>query len=149
MRAMSKHATPYRTARCILYRDDRYLLAVHSRFWLHEPRWGLPGGQIEWGESAHDAAVRELHEELQVHVPRLAEVGPYRYKHAQHMVFAAPCDEDIVDFDDSELLEVSWFTEPEIADLSARSALHADYELDAVRRLRTQLGGALAARAAF
>jgi hypothetical protein len=37
--------TRYKTARCILYRGDRYPLAVHSRFWrLSNRRWGLPGG---------------------------------------------------------------------------------------------------------
>ena len=28
--------------------------------------WSLPGGRIEWGERAEDAAVREMHEETRV-----------------------------------------------------------------------------------
>lgn len=131
----------YKTARCILFRDDQYLLAVHSRFWRLPKRWGLPGGQIEWGESAHTAAVRELQEELGVHLPELMSVGAYRYKHAMHMVYAARLDDDIHAYDDTELLDIGWFSEAQIAALQARSALHADYELDAVQRLRAQLLG--------
>ncbi len=133
----------YKTARCILYREDRYLLAVHNRFrYRAEPRWGLPGGQIEWGESARAAAARELEEELQIYLPDLEEIGAYPYKRALHMVFAAPVDEDIREFDDTELLDIRWFTEPEVAALKARSGLHAEYELDAIRRLRARLEGA-------
>jgi 8-oxo-dGTP diphosphatase len=132
--------TRYKTARCILYRDDRYLLAVHSRFWrVANRRWGLPGGQIEWGESPRAAVARELEEELQVYAPALVEIGAFHYKRAMHMVYAAPLLEDISEYDDSELLDIGWFTEAEVAGLKGRSALHADYELEAIRQLRDQL----------
>ena len=132
----------YKTARCILYRDDRYLLAVHNRYWHRaEQRWGLPGGQIEWGESPATAVARELEEELQIYVPDLMELGAWPYKRAMHMVFAAPLDEDIQDYDDVELLDIGWFTEAEVAGLKSRTALHADYELEAIRRLRARLAG--------
>jgi len=130
----------YKTARCILYREDRYLLAVHNRYWHRaEHRWGLPGGQIEWGESPLAAAARELEEELQIYVPDLTEVGAWPYKRALHMVYAAPLAEDIEAYDDIELLDIGWFTEADVAGLKARAALHADYELEAIRRLRAQL----------
>jgi ADP-ribose pyrophosphatase YjhB (NUDIX family) len=125
----------FKTARCILYREDRFLLAIHNRFWPGTQRWGLPGGQIEWGESPHVAAARELEEELQLYLPDLTEVGAYHYKRAMHMVFAAPLEQDIAEFDDTELLDVRWFTEDEIAGLKRRASLHAGYELDAVQRL--------------
>ncbi len=132
----------YKTARCILYREDRYLLAVHNRFWPGNRRWGLPGGQIEWGEAPEVAAARELEEELQIYHPDLVEVGAYKYKHAMHMVYAAPIEHEIDSFDDTELLDIGWFNETEVAKLSARSALHADYELEAIRRLRGHLADA-------
>ena len=131
---------PYKTARCILYRDDAYLLAVHSRFWrVSNRRWGLPGGQIERGESPRIAVARELEEELNVRDPDLTEVGAYRYKNALHMVYAAPLDTDIEDYDNHELVDIGWFSEADVADLKSRAALHADYELDAIRRLLRQL----------
>jgi hypothetical protein len=58
-----------------------------------------------------------------------------------HMVFAAPLDVDIQEYDDTELLDIGWFSEAEVVGLKARSALHADYELEAIRRLRAQLAG--------
>lgn len=130
----------YKTARCILYRGDEYLLAVHNRYWPRaERRWGLPGGQVEWGESPRRAVARELEEELNIRVPDLIEIGAYTYKRAQHMVFAAPVDHDITEFDTVELLDIGWFNEQGVAALRERCALHADYELDAIRRLRGHL----------
>jgi len=130
----------YKTARCILYRDDRYLLAVHGPAWRRGPqRWGIPGGQIEWGETPRAAVARELEEELRVVQPALVEIGAFPYKRALHMVFAAPLIEDVDDYDETELLEIGWFTEAEVAGLKVRSALHADYELEAIRRLRDLL----------
>ncbi|MEQ8485735.1 MAG: NUDIX hydrolase [Pseudomonadales bacterium] len=130
----------FKTARCILYRDGQYLLAVHNRFrHLSRQRWGLIGGQVEWGESPRVAAARELEEELEVTVGELIEVGAYSYKQAMHMVYAAPAMGEVGRFDTNELIDVGWFSEPEVAGLRARSALHADYELDAIQRLRRQL----------
>lgn len=140
---MTRHGQPgrrFKTARCILYRDGTYLLAVHSSFWYRrDKRWGLPGGQIEWGESPVGAARRELREELNVSVPDLMEVGAYAYKRAMHMVYAAPLNDDIVRYDDSELLDIGWFSESDIAAMKADKALHADYELEAIRRLMDKL----------
>ncbi len=130
----------FKTARCILYRDDQYLLAVHSSFWYaRERRWGLPGGQIEWGETPLTAAQRELREELHVAVPELLEVGAFSYKRALHMVYAAPLNEEIVRYDDRELLDIGWFSERDVEVMKADRTLHANYELEAIRTLKEKL----------
>lgn len=132
---------PYKTARCILYREHEYLLAVHSSFWgVRRQRWGIPGGQIERGETPDVAVRRELEEELSVYVPELIEIGPFHYKKSLHMVYAAELTEPISDWDDSELLDIRWFREEAVADLAADRALHAAYELDAIRALKQKLG---------
>ena len=131
----------FKTARCVLYRRGEYLLAVHSRFWgASKRRWGLPGGGIERGESPASAVLRELEEELDVCVGELAEIGPYSYKRALHMVYAAELTEDITNYDDMELLDIRWFSEAGVAELARQDALHANYELDAIRALNQKLG---------
>lgn len=128
----------YKTARCILYRDDEFLLAIHGSFWgRSHRRWGLPGGQIERGESPVSAAQRELEEELSLYLPELLEIGAFSYKRAMHMVFAAEVREPIHDWDDSELLELGWFKEADVAELRRQNGLHANYELEAIRRLQS------------
>lgn len=130
----------FKTARCILYRGGHYLLAVHSSFWgVKEPRWGLPGGQIERGETAHAAVARELHEELSLRDLALVELGAYAYKQADHMVFAAHLPGDIPRYDTTELLDVQWFSEQEVVDLRHSGKLHANYELQAIQALRQLL----------
>jgi ADP-ribose pyrophosphatase YjhB (NUDIX family) len=130
----------FKTARCILYRDDQFLLAVHNSFWrARDRRWGLPGGQIERGEPPERAAIRELREELYIHVPELIEIGEFAYKQAMHIVYAAPFGGEIGDYDDMELLEIGWFDEAAIAEFKTGRRLHAGYELEAVQSLRRLL----------
>lgn len=124
----------YKTARCILHRDGDILLAVHSSFWRKTPRrWGLPGGGIEWGEHPEKAVRRELREELDLEVGELTPVGRFDYKRAAHMVYAAETDVRDFDWDDTELLDLRWFTLSEVEQLATDQLLHAGYELEAVR----------------
>jgi 8-oxo-dGTP pyrophosphatase MutT (NUDIX family) len=130
----------YKTARCILHRRGDYLLAVHSSFWgAKQRRWGLPGGSIERGESPGTAVLRELEEELQVYLGSVLQVGAFPYKRALHMVFAAHHEGEIDKYDDTELLDIGWFSEAEIIGLKDRGELHANYELEAIRALQQML----------
>jgi len=132
---------PYKTARCVLYRGNEFLLAVHSSFWGRQHRrWGLPGGQIEWGESPESAVSRELEEELSLFTMDLMEIGPFPYKKALHMVYAAEVMDPIRDWDESELIDIRWFSETDVEALKVSNALHANYELEAIRALKQKLG---------
>jgi 8-oxo-dGTP diphosphatase len=65
-RGLVRAGTPGFTvgAICLLERDGRLLMLRQP----HRVGWSLPGGLLDRGESAADAVVRELREELGVHV---------------------------------------------------------------------------------
>ncbi|NKC01509.1 MAG: NUDIX domain-containing protein [Pseudomonadales bacterium] len=123
----------YKTARCVLKHEDEFFLAVHSSFWARkERRWGLPGGGIERREDPEYAVRRELEEELELYVATFTEVGPYRYKGNDHMVFGAEIDIRVDTYDDTELLDIGWYNLSQIKGLDQSKRLHAGYELQAI-----------------
>jgi 8-oxo-dGTP diphosphatase len=74
-----------RVAVGILRRSDgRVLLAQRLAGTPYAGYWEFPGGKLEAGESAHDALVRELDEELGIAIERAAPwlVRRYEYAHA-------------------------------------------------------------------
>jgi 8-oxo-dGTP diphosphatase len=56
---------PIAAAGVVCFRGDEVLLVRRAQPPL-EDSWSLPGGRIEWGERAADAALRELKEETGV-----------------------------------------------------------------------------------
>jgi 8-oxo-dGTP diphosphatase len=74
-----------RVAVAVLLRTDgRVLLAQRLAGTPYSGYWEFPGGKLEPGESAHDALVRELDEELGITVLRAAPwlVRRFAYAHA-------------------------------------------------------------------
>lgn len=59
---MSETQRPVAAVGVVCLRGDDVLLVKRGAPPL-EDRWSLPGGRIEWGERAADAALRELREE--------------------------------------------------------------------------------------
>ncbi|MCH2098890.1 MAG: NUDIX hydrolase [Pseudomonadales bacterium] len=135
-----------RTARCVLVDGDRHLLVVHAgKGRRRNPVWGLPGGHIDPGEAPDRAARRELEEELYLDVGDMQFIDDYAYKGHWHRVYTAPWQLPISNFDDTELLEIGWFTLGEVQGLADRGALHAGYEIDVVRLLARSEQGMRAA----
>jgi mutator protein MutT len=65
-------------AACIL--NSRGEVLLHRR--SDDGRWGLPGGALEYGETAHDAVVREVQEETGLTVEVVDLLGVYTgYEH--------------------------------------------------------------------
>ena len=74
-----------RVAAAVLIRDDgKVLLAQRLPGTPYPGYWEFPGGKLEAGESAHDALVRELDEELGISVSHAVPwlVQRYSYPHA-------------------------------------------------------------------
>ena len=115
------------------------MLAVHSSFWARkERRWGLLGGGIERGEDPRDAVRRELEEEVELYLSDFEEIGAFNYKGAEHMVYGASTDYLVTEYDDSELLDLAWYSHAEVSSLAAQNKLHAGYELQAIDRYLAQ-----------
>ena len=134
----------FRTARCILWSGERFLLAVHHSYLpLSRTRWGLPGGRIEWRESAEEAARREVAEELGIDLGAhtLTDCGDYRYKGARHKVFGARFDGEIASFDDNEIERIGWHSLADVAALRRDGRLHAGFEYDAIHAFLERITG--------
>ena len=62
-----------RVLAAVIERNERYLICKRPAHKRHGGLWEFPGGKIEMGESDHDAASRELREELGVTVTFVSE----------------------------------------------------------------------------
>ena len=123
----------FRTSRCILWSGERVLLAMHHSLWpFTGERWGLPGGRIEYGESAEDAARREVTEELGITLGKLIDCGDYPYKSARHKVYGVHFDGTVSDFDRAELQRIDWFSPADVDELARQRRLHAGFEAAAL-----------------
>ena len=73
---------PRAAASAAIFRDGKVLLAQRAKPPL-EGIWSLPGGHIEPGEKAHEAANRELHEEtgIKADLKGLADVADVILRH--------------------------------------------------------------------
>ena len=127
------HWLMYKTARCILWSGERFLLAVHHSYLpRNRGRWGLPGGRIEIGESAEQAARREVNEELGIELGDLVDCGDYRYKGSRHKVFGTRFDGVIGTVDHNELERIGWHSLDDILVLEQRARLHTGFEPAAI-----------------
>jgi 8-oxo-dGTP diphosphatase len=138
---MSRSDEPYKTARCILWSGERFLLAVHHSYMpLRRDRWGLPGGRIETGESAEAAARREVAEELGIELGELFDCGDYAYKGTRHKVFGARFSGEVAAFDANEIERIGWHSLEDVAALARNGRLHAGFEYDAIHAFLRHLG---------
>ena len=111
----------------VCFRGDDVLLIKRGA----PPRageWSLPGGRIEFGERAADAALRELREETGWQAQRADEIIRYNPSYgSSDQLFMTWLASDLtwvgMDEDQDEVMETGWFTLEEIGQLIARGEM--------------------------
>ncbi len=63
----------------VIRRDAQVLIAQRPPHGLLGGLWEFPGGKINTGEELHEALIRELKEELDIHVYLFKALGIYRH----------------------------------------------------------------------
>ncbi|MCB1059033.1 MAG: NUDIX hydrolase [Calditrichaeota bacterium] len=108
--AVATYRNPLPTADIVAIRNNEVLL-IRRR---NPPEgWALPGGFVEYGETAEAAAIRELREETGLLATNLRLVGVYsdpnrdRRFHTFGVAYAADTSGEIVPGDDAS--EARWF----------------------------------------
>jgi mutator protein MutT len=103
---------PIRVAAAVVRRDGRVLLTRRPPGGPFGLKWEFPGGKLEPGETAEQALVRELREELGVgSVPQgTMAVETFQYAHGLSVeLHFVRCELDSLDFTPSpEVHEVRW-----------------------------------------
>jgi ADP-ribose pyrophosphatase YjhB (NUDIX family) len=105
---------------CVIERDDGAVLLVRLSY---RKSWGLPGGLLKRGESAEDAARREVKEESTLGVELLGDPAVVVDSEARRVdiVFRARpadgVDPDHAAASSPEIVEVAWFPPHALPDL--------------------------------
>jgi ADP-ribose pyrophosphatase YjhB (NUDIX family) len=132
--AVETYKNPIPAADVVVVRAGRILLIERRN---PPPGWAIPGGFIEYGESAEDAAVRELFEETGLRATELELLGVYSKPlrdprfHTLTVVYLAQATGDPVAGDDAA--SATWFPLDKLP-----TPLAFDHDLviaDAIRRL--------------
>jgi 8-oxo-dGTP pyrophosphatase MutT (NUDIX family) len=96
--------------KCIVFHGDNIILVRHS---YGTGAWAYPGGGINRGETAEQAARREVKEELGLEVISLDRLGEFTST-AEYKVDHVTCFKALVDksdflIDGKEIIEAGWF----------------------------------------
>jgi 8-oxo-dGTP diphosphatase len=74
-----RNRAPLLVAAAVIHRAGQVLVGQRRKEDRHSLKWEFPGGKVEYGESPHQALVRELREELKIEAKVGSELA--RYEH--------------------------------------------------------------------
>jgi ADP-ribose pyrophosphatase YjhB (NUDIX family) len=107
---------------CIIEREDgRLLLVRHS----YRNAWGFPGGLLNRGEVPVDGAVREVREEVDVHIEVIGEPAVVVAPDPRRVDVVFRCrtaEPDAVRAVPPEVTEVAWFAPDALPELQHEAA---------------------------
>jgi ADP-ribose pyrophosphatase YjhB (NUDIX family) len=130
------YRNPFPTVDVIVMRGGDILLIERKNF---PEGWALPGGFIDYGESAEHAAARELHEETGLRVKSLILLGVYSAPgrdprfHTLTVAYMGEADGTLRAGDDAG--DARWWPSDDLPQQMAFD--HRQIVLDAVNRVRT------------
>lgn len=90
--------------------ERKQVLLVHQTY--GKKQWSLPGGVVEGGESAWEAAVRECKEEINIVVTEMELSGVYFMSHRNGYIFTFRSDsyQGQVSVDNKEIDDYGFFS---------------------------------------
>jgi len=74
----------------ILERDGLVLLTQRSEKMRHPLLWEFPGGKVEAGESEQESLIREIAEELHLHILPVKRLRPVMYHYSSFSIELIP-----------------------------------------------------------
>lgn len=119
----------------VVGKDDRILLA--SNFAWPANRYSTVAGFVEAGESLEQAAVREIHEEVGVHLHATHYLGsqPWPFPRSLMLGYVAYTNDTEATPDDQEVREARWFGRQELQELVLRGEVVISQRLSIARAL--------------
>jgi 8-oxo-dGTP diphosphatase len=89
----------------LVHSHGHFLLVMdHGRH-----KWSLPGGGVEKGEKSFQTAIRELHEELGLHVKKLHWLGHFKGHASLHSIYLSHHVRGKIHLQKSELKKYLWW----------------------------------------
>lgn len=134
----------------VLDGDDRLFLG-HHRDW-DAGRMSLLAGFVDAGESFEQAVHRELSEEADLSLGRLAYLGsqPWPFPRSLMVAYAAEAVSSDFSCDDREIVEAGWYSRDQVREAVASGAIKLPGGVSIAHHvIQSWLGGSLSARSLF
>lgn len=123
-------------AGCVVKQDSKYLLVQEKQKKVYG-LWNVPAGHVDKGETAEQAAVREVKEETGYDVELDGLIGLYHEETTRPLKYAynARVMGGELKKQEDEILDVKWLTYDEVTELFKAKKLRADWVFDAISRV--------------
>ena len=96
--------------KCLIENSKQEILFIRNTY--GSKKWNLPGGKIEKGESPEEAVRREVREELNIYLGKVAEVKSFlstlEYKKDKIFVFRSQVLDNKFKVDKKEISDAKW-----------------------------------------
>jgi 8-oxo-dGTP diphosphatase len=121
---MPKHLKINVAASVVIFQDGKYLL-VQEEIGKNHGLWALPGGKVDEGETAEQAAVREAKEETGYDVKLIKEIGMVHQRIDAPLkhVFQVKIVGGEINLPKGEIMDAKWFSFEEVENMKGKLRL--------------------------